>query len=114
MQVQEQYQEMLNDAKDYQQGVEEGSLTSEQAEQAYAMTARLKENYERLTYVFYLLQEPNRKSKKGVYSRQNGKALDYLRTEKATDGDVISEDGDVLKEFRGFIKKLTEKGGNTK
>lgn len=110
--IQSQYMEMLGDAKDYQQGVDEGSLTPEQAEQAYAMTAKLKENYERITYVLYLLGMPNRKSKEKTYERQNRKALRYLSDEKADEESAVSEGGDALKEFRSFIKGLRESKGD--
>lgn len=110
--IQSQYMEMLGDAKDYQQGVDEGSLTPEQAEQAYAMTAKLKENYERITYVLYLLEMPNRKSKEKTYERQNRKALRYLSDEKADEESAVSEGGDALKEFRSFIKGLRESKGD--
>jgi len=110
--IQSQYMEMLGDAKDYQQGVDEGSLTPEQAEQAYAMTAKLKENYERITYILYLLEMPNRKSKEKTYERQNRKALRYLSDEKADEESAVSEGGDALKEFRSFIKGLRESKGD--
>lgn len=107
--VQDQYLEMLGYAKDFQQAVADGQLSPEQAKQASDITERLKDNYDRLTYVMFLLNSPKRDKKQSAYDRQNRNELSYLRSCKADQKEALKEDEDSLKKFREFIRDLKHK-----
>ena len=77
-QICEQYQEMINDIKDVEREVEQGIVEPEFVERLKQQVAPIKLNYERWTYMMFLLHQPNRKEKIKKYQRQNAKLLKNL------------------------------------
>lgn len=100
--VQNQYFEMLNDAKDLDDAYKNGIISQEQVEQAQDILSKLKENYDRLSYVVLLLNEPGRDSKKKSFKKQNIKVYDYLKN--SNDCYIRNENEDVLKKLKSLIK----------
>lgn len=106
LQVQEQYFEMLNDAKDFDDAYRSGHLTQEQFEIAQVMLEKYKDNYNRLSYDIMLLNQPNKKDKLKAYKKQNKKVYSYL--DSVSQDKSINESADVLKEFKKLISKKEE------
>ena len=69
--VQDQYIEMLHQADEFEKALKGGFITQEQITQYKDIVAKLKENYERLSYIMFLLNMPNKKSKEARYKKQN-------------------------------------------
>lgn len=103
LQVQDLYFEMLNDAKDFDDALKDGFVTQEQVEQSQMMFDRIKDNYDRLSYIIVLLNQPNRKKKLARHQNQNKKVYNYLR--EVSQENSLFEMKDDLKRFKEFIKK---------
>ncbi len=102
-QVQDLYFEMLEDAKDFDKALKDGHVTQEQVEQSQMMLDRVKDNYERLSYIILLLNQPARKNKLKNHQRQNKKVYSYL--DSVSQEVSLKEAQDDLKQFKEFIKK---------
>ena len=57
----------------------------------------------------YLLELPNRKTKKAKFAKQNKKILDELGKRSADEQSVISENKSALDAFRKEVKELLNK-----
>ena len=104
--VQDQYIEMLHQADEFEKALKGGFITQEQITQYKDIVAKLKENYERLSYIMFLLNMPNKKSKEARYKKQNKNIVNYLKD--SSEDFVLKEDEDVLLKLRQFIKKELE------
>ena len=104
--VQDQYIEMLHQANEFEKALKDEFITQEQITQYKEIVAKLKENYERLSYIMFLLNMPNKKSKEAHYKKQNKNIVNYLNN--SSEEFVLKEDEDVLLKLRQFIKKELE------
>lgn len=95
-QITSQYQEMLENIKDLEQEAAEGIVEPERIERLKEQIAPIKQNYERWSYMMFLLNEPNRKKKQSCYARQNKKRLEKLSSENSLD-QVLAENTEALK-----------------
>lgn len=102
-QIQEQYLEMLGDVQEFDDAYKSGHISQEQFDNAQAMMDRLKDNYDRLSYVLLLLNQPNKKDKKKTFLKQNKKLYTYF--EEISQDKTIKDNEDVLKEFKKLIGK---------
>ena len=62
--VQRQYLEMKADLKDFEQALKDGFITEEKLQEVIEDVNKIETNYNRLLYVAYLLELPNRNEKK--------------------------------------------------
>ena len=58
-----QQEEMQNDLEDFTEALQNGYITEEKLEDVKLEVNRLKENVDRVAFVLYLLEKPNRHSK---------------------------------------------------
>lgn len=105
-QVQAQYVEMKDDLKDFDQALQDGHITQDQMNGVLEDVKALEQNYTRLVYVMYLLNMPNRKSKKPGYARMHKKEFDKLDRQQATAQKVIDENERALKRIGEEFDKL--------
>lgn len=104
-QVEQQFYEMNQAAKELNEECKRGNVTQAQVDQAETMALPLRQNYERLSYLLYLLNLPNRECKIPKYERVNRELADgFARTHKAEE----HENEDALKNFKKYIKALKE------
>lgn len=108
MGVQEQYLTMLKEVDDFEKEMREGRFGEEQFRQAQEEVAKLKENYDRLSYIMLLLNEPSKGGKKQGYRKRNALVYDYLA--KSNEAYIRSENGDVLKKLKEIIRNGRENG----
>lgn len=66
----------------------------------------IKNNYDRIAYILFLLNQPARKEKKKVEYKQNKQFYDYL--ESSSKDTIIKEDTDALKYLKKTIKELKD------
>ena len=90
----EQYHDFIAELKDFEQLYNDGLVQPEVIEQAKKSIAPLKDNWEKLTYVMFLLNKPNKKSKQSRYAKAN-----YPKTCK-TDKAVYEENNKALEDLR--------------
>ena len=108
-QMQAQYLEMKADLADFEQALQDGFITEEQLVAAKEEVVKIKNNYDRLSYIMYLLDMPNRKSKKDAYVRQYKPILDELVKLGADIDSIKKENSDALVHFKAALKALNKK-----
>ena len=101
--------ELEADLADFEEALKNGFITEEQMQAAKDELVPYQINLDRLTYIMYLLELPNRKAKKAKFAKQNKKILNELEKRKADERSVISENKSALDTFRKEVKELLNK-----
>ena len=101
--------ELEADLADFEDALKNGFITEEQMQAAKDELIPYQINLDRLTYIMYLLELPNRKTKKAKFANQNKKVLNELEKRKADEQSVISENKSALDAFRKEVKELLNK-----
>ena len=70
--------ELEADLADFEEALKNGFITEEQMQTAKDELVPYQINLDRLTYIMYLLELPNRKAKKAKLAQQNKKILNDL------------------------------------
>lgn len=104
-----QYIEEKQNLADFEDALKEGLITEEQMQEATDTVANLEANYYRLAYIMYLLDMPNRKSKKDAYVRQYKPIIDELVKLGADIDSIKKENSDALVHFKAALKALNKK-----
>lgn len=90
-----------------QRGIDEGFLPEERLQEMEKRIIDLQNDYERLGYIMFLLNQPVRKEKKAKEKRQNKKYYDAM---SHCSQEAIEKDGeDTLKYFKEFILEADKK-----
>ena len=98
--------ELEADLADFEEALKNGFITEEQMQAAKDELIRYQISLDRLTYIMYLLELPNRKAKKAKFANQNKKILMELEKRNADEQSVISENKSALDAFRKEVKEL--------
>ena len=101
--------ELEADLADFEEALKNGFITEEQMQAAKDELVPYQINLDRLTYIMYLLELPNKKAKKAKFARQNKKILNELEKRNADEQSVISENKSALDAFRKEVKELLNK-----
>lgn len=101
-----QYLEEKQNLADFEEALKEGFITEEQMQAALENVTDLENNYYRLVYIMYLLDMPNKKSKKAGYVRQYQPILDELKRLGADIDSIKEENSDALIHFKAALKAL--------
>ena len=101
--------ELEADLADFEEALKNGFITEEQMQAAKDELIPYQINLDRITYIIYLLELPNRKTKKAKFVKQNKKILDELGKRNADEQSVISENKSALDAFRKEVKELLNK-----
>ena len=101
--------ELEADLADFEEALKNGFITEEQMQAAKDELIPYQINLDRLTYIMYLLELPNRKTKKAKFAKQNKKILNELEKRNADEQSVISENKSALDAFRKEVKELLNK-----
>ena len=104
-----QYLEEKQNLADFEEALKAGNITEEQMQDAIDVVAGLEENYHRLVYIMYLLDMPNRRSKKVGYVRQYEPVLAELRRLGADIDSIKAENSDALIHFKAKLNALKNK-----
>jgi Mg2+ and Co2+ transporter CorA len=98
--ITDQYHEMIENLKDLEEEVKNELVEPERVENLKSMIAPLKDNWERWTYMMFLLNEPQRKSKKAKYRNSNKKKLQNLNPNNSIEA-TLKENSEVLSTMKG-------------
>ena len=101
--------ELEADLADFEEALKNGFITEEQMQAAKDELVPYQINLDRLTYIMYLLELPNRKTKKAKFAKQNKKILDELGKRNADEQSVVAENKSALDAFRKEVKELLNK-----
>ena len=104
-----QYIEEKQNLTDFEEALKAGNITEDQITEAMGVVAGLEENYHRLAYIMFLLEMPNRKSKKDCYIKQHKVILDELTRLGADIESIKEENSDALLHFKTILKNLKNK-----
>lgn len=101
-----QYIEEKQNLADFEEALKEGNITQDQMQDALENVQCLETNYHRLVYIMYLLDMPNRKSKKDGYVKQYNTILEELKRLGADIDSVKEENTDALVHFKAVLDAL--------
>lgn len=87
---------MINDIKDIETEAEQGLVEPEFIDRLKQQVAPIKLNYERWSYMMFLLHQPNRKEKLSRYQKQNRKLLNKLSPQNSLQA-VLEENEEARK-----------------
>lgn len=104
-----QYIEEKQNLADFEDALKDGLITEEQMQEATENVAALEANYYRLAYVMYLLDMPNRDSKKAGYVKQHKTILEELARLGADINSIKDENSDALIHFKAALNALIKK-----
>ena len=99
-QVCDQYHTFIEQLKVFDEECKKGIVPPEIINNVKATIAPLKNNWETLNYVMYLLNKPNKKSKEKRYENQNKNLLKNCKTKEA----VIDENQSCLEKVKEVTK----------
>lgn len=102
--VADQYLEMVNDLKDFEEAVSNNIVEPERLEQIKKNIEPIKANYQRLSYIMYLLNLPVKKNKHKKYEQQNKKFLKMIGKENTQEA-VKQENEKTLNMIKNEIDK---------
>jgi hypothetical protein len=106
-----QYLEEKQNLADFEEALKDGRITEDQMQEVMDIVAGLEENYHRLVYIMYLLDMPNRKTKKAGYVKQYKPILDELKRLGADIDSVKAENSDALIHFKAALDSMKNKSG---
>lgn len=97
-----QYDEFIDEIKDFEECVKNGVVSPETISNIETMLAPLKNNWQTLSYVMYLLNMPNKKEKINKYVKQNKISCDTHKTSDA----IYKENKDCIKSMDEFTQNI--------
>ena len=86
---------MLSELRDFEKLAQENMFSPERLDQIKETIKPLKDNYERWSYMMFLLNKPNRNSRVKKWQKQNEKLMKNLNTKNSVES-VIEENNNVL------------------
>ena len=99
-QVCEQYVQMNEELRDFQKEVENGLVEPERIENLKKIIEPLKNNYMTLSWIMYLLNQPNRDSKERAYQKRNKKLIASL-DKNFNKESIMKQNDEVIKSIGG-------------
>lgn len=104
--ISSQYLEMKKILNDFENKKKDEYLDEDTIKNIQTLISPLKANYDRVMYMTFLLNEPNKKKKKVRYYKDNKDILDYCVKNNATEVDILDENKYIIKELKEYIKTL--------
>lgn len=95
-QICDQYHEMLENIRDLEEEAAKGMVEPERIDRLKDQIAPIKQNYERWSYMMFLLNQPTRKEKQPGYANRNKKFLNNLSENNSLKA-VLNENEEALK-----------------
>lgn len=106
LEVERNYINMVELADEYLKAYKEGKFTDEQFKTIEDNINKLKSDYEKLSYIMFLFNQPNRKNKQKKWNKENSLLSDTYIYLKANKEAVLKEETDVLYEFKKYAATL--------
>ena len=100
-QVCNQYAEMLENLRDLEQSLADGMIEPERITRLEEQIRPLRDNYERWSYMMFLLNQPERKQKHAGYAKRNKKLISSLSYSNSIDA-TLNENKNVIENIRSF------------
>lgn len=104
--IQKMYFELVSDLKEMESELKAGTCTEEELNNLLLPVKGIEENYKRLSYIMYLLYQPNRDSKKDKYNKANKEIYKFFNDNGLTKEKEVEKEKNNLKEFRDNLKQF--------
>lgn len=104
--IQKMYFELVSDLKEMERDLKAGTCTEEELNNLLLPVKGIEENYKRLSYIMYLLYQPNRDSKKDKYNKANKEIYKFFNENDLTKEKEVEKEKNNLKEFRDNLKQF--------
>lgn len=98
LKVVKQYTDMQQELREFDEEAAKGLFDPDRLAAIKELLVPLKENYERWTYMMFLLNQPTRVKKVKKYTQQNKKLLESLNVANSPEG-VLESNKDQLKKL---------------
>lgn len=106
--IEEMFIELNDDLKEMEEDFKAGKITEDELRNLLLPVSGLKENYIRLSYVMYLLNQPNRPKKEQRYHNQNATLNGFFQEQGVTKDQDLEDCKNALDEFKKNLKELKE------
>lgn len=100
LEMQDQYYEMLDNLKEFKELSTEGAISQDEYDNMLREVELLRNNYERLAYIMFLLNKPSSKNAK----KRNLNLSWYSELKGASKEAVLDENANVLADLKNLIK----------
>ena len=94
--------EMQDNLKEIEKDLANGLVEPEFLERLQEQIKPIKDNYLTLSYIMFLLNQPNRDSKVRKYEQQNKKLLSSIPFENTKEG-KISQNNETIKNLKNIM-----------
>ena len=101
-QVCDQYHDMLNEIRDFEEEAKKGLIEPERLDQIKETITPLMNNYQTLSYIMFLLNKPVRKSKYKRYEERNKKFLQSIEEKNSKKG-VLDTNNQTIDRLKKII-----------
>ena len=101
-----QYIESKNDLADFEAALKTCYITEDQLTEAKDDVEQMKNNVDRLAYILYLFELPNRKDKKVLAKKRNENLEEYFSRVEADESAVMDENLSLLTHLRETLRSL--------
>lgn len=101
LEICEQQKEMLENVKEMEEECQKGMVAPERLKQLKDMTEVFNQNYKRISYIMFLLNQPAKKEKVKKYNNQNKKKIEKLGKENSL-GAVLEENKKVIENIKNI------------
>lgn len=99
------YKDMLQELQDFEIELQHDLVSPEKIEDLKQLIEPIKNNYQTLSYIIYLLNKPQRndKVKQAKYAKQHKKDISFIDPKFTKDG-ILKQNQDTLSKIRNFNK----------
>lgn len=97
------YKEMVNTLAEMEEYVQQNIISPEKLDNIKESVEAMKINYQRISWIMYLLQIPNKKEKQRKYEKQYQKSFDELSSTASTDI-IHKENQSYIADIKNKIK----------
>ena len=104
-QVEELYFDLASSLSEMEEDFKKGECTEEELQNLLIPVNNIKENYQRLSYVLFLLYQPNKDNKKKKYEKQNKELVEYFSKKGITVKQEIENESISLEKFKKELKE---------
>ena len=99
LEVADNYHELMDNLRDMEAEVNNGMVSPERLDNLKQTIQPIKDNYETLSYIIFLLNKPTRKEKEKGYIRRNKKLLSNIDYSKTKEG-IIETNKEILNNMK--------------
>lgn len=103
-----QYIEMKEDMADFEIAFKEGHITEDRLTEVKKDLEREKDNLDRVSYIMYLLETPNKKAKKTKYQKQHAKLEQTFILHEADKDSIIRENDSFIKLIKEELESIVK------